>query len=325
MSEKQVVEYSVTDAAIAEMKNRYMSLVVKDLADKKGLSEVHEARMVVKGKRIEVEKRRKGLKADALAWGQKVDSEARRIIKALEPIEDHLTSEEEKITKEKARIKAQQERKQQERAQERVNEFAKIGKTLPFAAAIGMSEEDFQSGLAIEKAEYEAEQARIAEEKRIEAERLAAEKKAREEEAAKLATERAEIERIRAEEAAKRKAEDDRLTAERAKIEAERKAVEDAKREQERLAELERAKKEAAERAVKEAAEAERLAKEEAARLEALRPDKEKLVAYAKALLAVIDKVEPGLSSESAKAIFTESAKRIEAVTRYIIKSAKEL
>lgn len=70
----QIVEYNVTDAAIAEMQSRFMALTVKGLDDNKGLAEVHKARMVVKGKRIEVEKRRKELKADALDWSKKVDS-----------------------------------------------------------------------------------------------------------------------------------------------------------------------------------------------------------------------------------------------------------
>jgi hypothetical protein len=318
----QIVEYNVTDAAISDMRTRYMALTVKDLDDRKGLMEVHEARMVVKGKRIEVEKKRKELKADALAWGQKVDSEARRITKLLEPIETHLTTEEEKITKEKERIKAEEERKRQETAQDRVNQMASFGKVIPFTEALSISDGEFFAKITIAKSEYEAEQ-----------DRLAAEKKAREEEAAKLAAERAELERIRAEETAKRKEEEARLAAERAKIEIERKAVEDARREQERLVELERAKKEAAEIAVKEAAEktdreakakaeAERLAKEEADRQEAIRPDKEKLVAYAQALLAV---TQPGLFSDSANIIFSEAYKRIESVSRYIIKSSKEL
>jgi hypothetical protein len=318
----QIVEYNVTDAAISDMRTRYMALTVKGLDDRKGLMEVHEARMVVKGKRIEVEKKRKELKADALAWSQKVDSEARRITKLLEPIETHLTTEEEKITKEKERIRAEEERKRQEAAQDRVNQMASFGKVIPFSEALSMSDGEFFAKLTIAKSEYEVGQAR-----------LEAEKKAREEEAARLAKERAELEKAKAEESAKRKAEEDRLAAERAKLEAERRAVEKARQEQEHKEAVAKAAKEAAERAEREAkeraerearekAESEQRAKEEAARQEALRPDKDKLVAYAQALLAVI---QPGLFSDSANAIFAEAYKRIEAVSRYIIKSAKEL
>jgi hypothetical protein len=299
MSE-EIVKYDVTDAAISDMKARYMALTVKGLDDRQGLAEVHEARMFVKGKRLEVEKKRKELKADALAWGQKVDAEARRITKLLEPIETHLTTEEEKITKEKERIKAEAERKAQETAQDRVNQFAQVGRPLPFAEALSLPDGEFSAMITIARAEYEAEQARIEAEKRIEAERAAAEKKAREEEAAKLAAERADLERIRAEQ------------------EAAQRVIEAAKR----ALELEQARKEAAERAIQEAKEAAQRAKEEAERQERMKPDKDRLIRYANQL---IELPVPELVSDDAKSILAEARSRLPKIQNYIIKAAKEL
>ena len=89
-------EVDITDAAIAEMSTLYMGLAITDLEDKEQFDAVHSARMVVKGKRVEVEKKRKELKADAIAWGKKVDTEAKRIFGKLEPIETHLINEENK-------------------------------------------------------------------------------------------------------------------------------------------------------------------------------------------------------------------------------------
>ena len=88
MTETQVVEYNVTDAAIAEMSDLYMGLVITNLEDKEQFDAVRSARLVVKGKRIEVDKKRKELKADALAWGKKVQTEANRIFALIEPIEN---------------------------------------------------------------------------------------------------------------------------------------------------------------------------------------------------------------------------------------------
>ena len=330
----QVVEYNVTDAAISDMRTRYMALTIKGLDDMKGLAEVHEARMVVRGKRIEVEKKRKELKADALAWSQKVDSEARRITKALEPIETHLTTEEEKITKEKERIKAEEERKRNEEAQDRVYKMAAWGVSMPFAEALNISKGEFDAKLIIAEDEYKKEQMRLVEAAQKEQERIAAERKAREEEAAKLASERAELDRIRAEEAKKRAEEEAKLRAEREKIEAERRAVEDARREQEHREALERAKKEAAERAIIEAkeraerearerAEVEAQAKKEAERQERLKPDKEKLKAFADSLITL--KQPEGDMSADAQWILSEALKKIQATYKYIIKASKEL
>jgi len=333
MSETQVVNYNVEEAAIAKMENDYMALTVKGLDDEEGFKAVHKARMVVKGIRIDVEKRRKALKADALEWGKKVDSEAKRIFNRIEPIETHLTKQEEVITKEQERIRAEKERKLQEAAQARCDTMARIGVALSYAQSLTMTEDDFAPILADALARYDAEQALIAEEKRLEQERIETERKSREAEAAKLAEERAEIEKLRAEQDRIQKEEEAKLRAEREKIEAERRAVENARHEQEHKAAVEAAKKEAAEKAIREAkeqaerearekAEAERLAKEEAARQEALRPDKEKIIAYASKILTV---PLPDVSTQAAKEFMKEIKKRVSTLEHYIIKAAQEL
>ena len=55
----EMIQYSVTDKAIAEMKEEYLSLEVKDFGDKKGYMACYEARQAVKKKRCDVEKKRK--------------------------------------------------------------------------------------------------------------------------------------------------------------------------------------------------------------------------------------------------------------------------
>lgn len=243
-----------------------------------------------------------------------------------EKVRDPLTEWE--VEEDKRRIAAEQ--KARDRAQGFVDAFAGIGVSMPFMQAMEMSDGDFFGKFTIAEDEYKKEQARIAEEKRVEQERLAAEKKAQAEEAARLAAERAEFERVQAEELKKRQAEYIRIKAENDKLEADRRALEEAKREQEVQAAIEQAKKEAAEQALKEAAEkaerearekadAERKAVEEAARQERLRPDKEKVLAYANALSAV---PVPACASEEAVAVIAEAAKKVNAIKKYLIKCA---
>ena len=81
----QTVEYSVTDAKIAELKEVYS--VVPDASTKAGYADVKAALKVLVPLRTGVEKKRKELKKDALAWGKLVDSEAKRITSALIEIE----------------------------------------------------------------------------------------------------------------------------------------------------------------------------------------------------------------------------------------------
>jgi len=75
----QIAKFNLPDTAIALMATAYLPLTIADVNDTEGFKAVHEARMVVKSKRVDVEKVRKELKADALEYGRKVDAEAKRI------------------------------------------------------------------------------------------------------------------------------------------------------------------------------------------------------------------------------------------------------
>ena len=284
--------------------------------------------------------------------GKSLVEDAKKRVKVIDghrkEIRDTLDALKEKVRQpltdweaEEAKRKAEDERKAQETAQNRVNAMAKVGMAMPFLTAKEMAEDDFQAMLSEATELYATEQARLAEEKRKAEAKAAAEKKAQEEAAAKLAAERVELERMRAEEDRKRKeAEEKRLIeeahlrSEREKIEAERRKVEDARLEQEHREAVAKAEKEAAERAVREAkenaerearekAEFERREREDAAKREALRPDKEKLILYAGSIFGSGPDVT--FSSDEAKSIFEESVKRLIVVNRYIIEAAQNL
>lgn len=59
MSE-QLVNYNITDAAIGEMREKYLRLRIVDLDDKDGAKAVDAARRAVKAKRCEVIEERDG-------------------------------------------------------------------------------------------------------------------------------------------------------------------------------------------------------------------------------------------------------------------------
>ncbi len=270
-----VVRYSITDATIAEMSAKYMGLIVKDPTDEAGFAAAHNARTIVKGKRIEVEKKRVELKADALKYGRAVDAEAKRIKALLQPIEEHLIAQEKIVTDEKDR----KEREAQEKAERERLE------------AIEQERREEEDRI---RAEREAEEKRLAEER----EKLAAERAAMQAERERIeAAQKAERERLAIIEMAQ-KAEADKLAAEKARI-----AQEEAKRQ--RIIEAENAELVAKLKAEREAAEAKsreeaakRQAEEERERLEAMRPDAEKIRVYGAALLAVLP---PMLKTEEAR------------------------
>jgi len=212
----QLQRFNPTDAAIAEMRERYMPLTIAGLPDVEGFNRVHDARMVVRDYRVQVEKTRKELKADALDYGRKVDAEAKRITALLEPIETHLQTEEERITQERWKIK--------HAAQIKAEEEEKARKE---AEAVALRAE--QDRLAQERAALDAErkameeaQAAERQRQRAEQDRLDGERRAVEAERQRLA----DIEAARL-----RKIEDERIAAEaaeRARIETEQRIAQQA-------------------------------------------------------------------------------------------------
>ncbi|MFH2034274.1 MAG: hypothetical protein ABIJ26_06185 [Candidatus Margulisiibacteriota bacterium] len=333
----QIVKYDITDAAIAEMESIYLCLEITDIEDKEQFDAVHSARMTVKGKRVDVEKRRKELKADALAYGKLVDTEAKRITGKLEPIESHLDREEKKVTDEQKRIQAEADRKEKEKIDKRIAEFAEFNVHLPFFDVAAMTDGYFDSRLIIARADFEAEQNRQADEiavRKAESERLEKVRKEQEAEAARLAEEKRKIDEAQA---AERKKIDD----ERRAIEAEKKALEDEKRkEQERRdrAAFEAQAKEdariAAEKVEKERQEREAWAAKEKADREAaekirqadLLPDKQKLLTFAEGLLKSKNDLIPDLKfGSSAYPILAECELQIDKAVKTLVEKTKEL
>ena len=302
MISKALQEYNLPDEAIALLNKDYMALAVKGVDDKEGYKLCHDARMDIKSRRVEVEKTRKKLKEDALVYGKAVDTEAKRITAMLEPIESHLEAQEKIVDDEKARIKAEDERKAAEKVQARVDKLYDLGCicrggyfSLPFAPDVIVPEaiiktcpdENFDNFFFDFKTLADKEKQRIAEEKlkqEEEKKKLVEERAAQE--AGRIRLEAVAVEQREKEQELKKKqeaidAENKRIADEKQKAEEDRLLQERIDRERAEAAE--NAKKEEAERIEREAREkkeTERLEKEELARIEAMRPDKERVVDY---------------------------------------------
>lgn len=321
----ELIEWRKQDQAIAEMRERYMTLKIDGLDDKKGFAAVHDARMIVKNNRVAVEKKRKELKEDALNYGRLVDSEARRLTAMLESIESHLEAEESAVTDAKEKIKHEAEEARQRALQARMDALAEYQVYRPVALVSAMAPEEFAGLLSKSKTAFDERQ-------RLEVE---ADAKRKEQEEA-LAAERARLEKIKRQQ----KAKSDRLAAEQKKLDDERLA-------RERAAELEKAKAEAAEKArveverkhaeelariqheaeekaARERAEAEaKAAREkaaaeaaEAARLkaEAERPQREKIESVARQVELI--PIPKGQGESAVRMILKDAAERVRKIAR---------
>jgi len=271
------VSYDISPERIAELEAKAKDL--NPAASTKAYDEACVMRRTLVTTRTTMDKKRKELKADSLAWGRLVDSEYKKWETLLLAIEEPID----------AKIKAVDNAKEAARQAKEAAERAKIEAEV---------EAKRQAEQAIKDAAA-AEAKRIADEEaaRVKAEndRIAAENKAEADRLAKIAAEQAaeqkKIDDAKAEvEAAKRKQE-----------QAEREAAIKLQAEKDTAERIERERVAAEERKAAQ----ERAAAAEQARIEAARPDVEKINGLAAKLLFMVSEL-PSVSSPEAL-MFVES------------------
>lgn len=121
----ELQKFDITDAVIESMKDQFLPMKINGIEDDNGYRQVNKARLFVKNKRVEIEKRRKELKADSLEYGRRIDAQAKYLTELIAPIELHLEKEQDAVDKERERTKI---RKAREAAlPERINKLAELG------------------------------------------------------------------------------------------------------------------------------------------------------------------------------------------------------
>ena len=323
----ELQKFNITDAAIGALSQEFMPLIIKGLDDHEGYKQVHEARMIIKKKRVEVTKTGKDLREDALRYQKAILGEEKRILALLSPIEDHLTEEEEKIDREKKRIQEEAEEKERLGIRARVDFLLDSGcrfrdKTysifdlsIPEADLILYTDEQFEIICGKVKTLVEEESNRIAEEERK-----------RKEENDRIAVI-----------AAEQKTKEDIILAKQKKIEDAKRAIEKEKQNLEHQKEIVRIKKETEEKVrleteakakkdAEEKAEKERLDKlaveAEMKRKEEIKPDKEKILKLARTLE---DMDFPTMKTEEGEKVLADSKTKILNVAKIMKKWAETL
>ena len=278
--------FDTVKAEVEKLATQYADITA--ISNKAGRDQAHSAAMALKSKRVEIQKRAKEVREDAVAFQKAVIAKGDELAAIIEPEEQRLISLRDAWDEEQARIKREAAEAEQRRKAWHESQIASIrGVVLNAAGAapeklrgliteldlIEPSEEihaEYAPVVARAKAETlskllemlaeaedrEAEQARIKAAQEAEAARLAAER----EELAKLRAEAAERQRVEAEAAeAARKAAAEKIAAERAELEAQQRAI------REQQAEIERQQQAIKAEQVRQAAEARAAAERKAA------------------------------------------------------------
>lgn len=262
-----VMKYSPSDARIAEVRAEHAALIdsLPALVEAEDLTPIQSALRTIVPMRTEVEKVRVNLKAEALAYGRRVDAEAKRLTGLILAFETPIREAKDAI-----------EAKERERAEAKVKaeEAAKAAEAKRIADEAAAQRRAEEDRIAAERKKLDEERAAIErvrkedEERRAEQQRLQDARAAElEAQAKKIADEQARLDREKQEAADKVRREQE---AAELKVRIEREAKEKAER---HLAEVEAARVEQ-ERQAKVLAERE--AAEKKAELEA-RPDVKKI------------------------------------------------
>lgn len=326
--------------SLITLASKYKGLKIEGVHDREGLKRVTEARKILKGERVQIQKDAEELREGAVKFQKAVIAKEKELIGLISPTEKELLQEEERIENLKEQLRIEEERRENERIQNRISRLAKFNYAIDLYDVTVMPEDQFNELLTNVEIQFKEELARQAAErereeaaKREEEERL---KREREELAKQRAEQEArehELQRQEQERQAKIKAEQERFRKEeeerQAKIRAEREAFEAEKREFEAKVRKEREAKEAEERAAAEkkrledeAKEREHRAKIEAERQAALKPDKDKIQAYAFALNGVS---HPIVSAKEAKQLAKEIDVRVGELCKWIIEQSEKL
>jgi colicin import membrane protein len=244
----EIAEYSPTEAALADLRQRY-GKVVFDVTTTKGMDLARKGRSEIKGYRVALEAKRVEIKAPALERCRMIDAEAKRITAELVALEDPIDALIKTEEQRKEREKAEKERIERERIESIQLRIAAISAEpgvlagLPAAAlaeAIMLAEvEEIDDSFA----EFKP-QALIAQHNALAKMReMHAAAVAQEAEQARLIAEREELARLRAEQEQREAQERARVAAQakadaeaRAKIEAEERAARERIEAQERAA-----------------------------------------------------------------------------------------
>lgn len=232
---KTVVKYTTNEAAIAKMSDIYMKLTIKGIEDTEGFEAVHSAEMIMVKHRTSIDKFRKSTNKDAQEFISTNNKNAKKLTDLIEPIETHLKNEKAKITKEKERIQAEEERLEKIKINDRVTALFDVGANIPYFEAAMLSDEEYETMLDETTNKHNTERLRLQEEQKAREEirkRLAEAQKAQESEAKRLADIQAAQDKKEAELKAQAKAIEDEKKAEaerKKREEFEKQAKEDAR------------------------------------------------------------------------------------------------
>lgn len=128
LNETEIVKkLAVTKEELLSLVKQSKHYTITGIDDKQGLSQVHEHRILLRDKRIEIEKGAKALRDNATRFSRTVSAREKEFISIISPEEERLKSKELWVEGEKEKIKVEEERKRAEALQAKIDALHAVG------------------------------------------------------------------------------------------------------------------------------------------------------------------------------------------------------
>lgn len=124
---EEVKKFEKIDADLKKLQKEYLPLKIAGVEDKDGYIVVHKAWQDIRTKRLAIAKLTKELCEDAKKIVGGIKDFGENLIAKLEPIENHLKEEKDKVDNEKERLKQEKEQREQLRLTTRISDLISNG------------------------------------------------------------------------------------------------------------------------------------------------------------------------------------------------------
>lgn len=154
---------------LTELKKNAEGLTISSLDDKESIGKVSLWRKKLKSARVEIEKEGKSMRDPLTRISKSISLKENELIDIISPTETALKSQEDWVKAEEEKLRLEDDRRDQERIQNRIDRLATYGYAIDITFLKGLNDEQFEGVVSGAKLEFEKE-----EEKKAEAERLKA-------------------------------------------------------------------------------------------------------------------------------------------------------
>jgi hypothetical protein len=155
-------DFNPKKAELIALADKYRGMTIKDESDKEGYNAVHEAQMELQSTKVDIEKRGKEMREDAIAFQKAVIALQKSLTAPIIEVEEELKAEKARINQLKLDIKLKAEREAREITDKRIRELAQYNVNIPLFELEHMGEAEFVTLVETSRVAYEAQQAEIA-------------------------------------------------------------------------------------------------------------------------------------------------------------------